>query len=144
MGMNPQGKLYYGYTLGCDDTGWEFEETGEYGRPALPWLDDGDFVDGAERAIKADGVPWVGHFYGDPAPIGVGIVRHGHLDSTVYTLTTFAQGVEWGETEPVDFAALEARRVAEDWDGLLARAVAALGITPKRDKPYFLLAARYG
>lgn len=45
----------------------------------------------------------------------------------------------YGQTEPLDLAALQARAVAEDWDGKLSRLLALLGLTPLAHRPTWQL-----
>lgn len=161
MGMDPEGKLAYGYHLGGDETGWKVEQTtGEYGGLSLDWLSEDEdgygFVDLAERRLRAS-TGFVEIPYREPRPddyyalsnaadaaVGVRIIRCGSPDFPAYVLCTKVYSVEWGDTKLLDLDAL-AREAAEGgWDEKLRRALEVLGITPKQTAPGWLLCAFYG
>ena len=47
-------------------------------------------------------------------------------------------------SQEVDFAALEQARTEGDWDAKLAHAIQALGVTPKQERPKWLLVSYWG
>ena len=154
MGMDPRGRLVYGYALGGDenDEGWLIEEASEYGEWEPDWMGDNDLISAAEKRLlasvgfaetdyKADG--YFDRLQDAKGRLGVEFVSHGG-EYSCWALATYKVTVEWGEVAELDLAALMAARVEGDWDAKLAAAVAALGVTPKQAKPAWLLLAYYG
>lgn len=154
MGMDPEAKLVYGYALGGDEDseGWQIVEAGEYGEWEPDWAGDDDVMDAAEKRLLAS----VGFTETDykidgyhdrkrdaEARLGVKFALHGG-EWSCRALVTHEVSVEWGDTAELDFAELMAARVEGDWDAKLAHAVAALGVTPKQERPAWLLLAAYG
>ncbi|ATY17133.1 hypothetical protein CU254_41900 (plasmid) [Amycolatopsis sp. AA4] len=147
--------LAYGYDLGGDERGWKVEETDDHGHPAIAWHDiDGDkdnFVEEAtgrllaalagftETDQHADG-------YHDrrkaaEKSLDVHIVRHGDPNDTSYALATSSVSVEEGDSMPLNPAELFDPADLELRNRRLAAALAALGITPRQDRPQWLVLA---
>lgn len=154
MGMDPEGRLVYGYALGGDEDGegWQIAEAGEYGEWEPEWQGEDEIIEAAEiRLLASVGLtetPYEADGYHKrkreaEARLGVKFVPHGG-EFSCWTLVTHTIRVEWGEVAELDFAALMAERVEGDWDAKLAHALAALGITPKQERPAWLLLAFYG
>lgn len=154
MGMNTGARLVYGYALGGDEDadGWLIAEASEDGEWEPDWLGDDDVITAAEERLLASvgftetDYEVAGYFdrkRDAEARLGVEFVAHGGEFSCM-ALATHAVRVEWGEVAELDFAALESARTEGDWDAKLARAIAALGVTPKQAKPAWLLLAFYG
>lgn len=154
MGMDPEAKLVYGYALGGDEDsdGWLIAEAGEYGQWEPDWIGDHGVVDAAKKRLLAS----VGFTETDykvdgffdrqreaEARLGVKFATHGG-EHSCRALVTYEVSVEWGEVAVLDFAELMAARVEGDWDAKLAHALAALGVTPKQERPAWLLLAAYG
>lgn len=76
--------------------------------------------------------------------IGVEVSSCGGNEYPSFLLRAYRVSAEWSETVVIDWPALEARRVAEDWDGRLAAALIALGLKPLQDRPQWLLTSAYG
>lgn len=74
---------------------------------------------------------------------GVWFESHCSGDYPMYILATHAVTAHRGHPKTLDFAALEAQRVAEDWDGRLTRALAILEVTPLKPAAW-LLASDWG
>ncbi len=150
MGYSPYGQLSYGYYLGSDEDGWHIAELNEDGDWLPAWIDleedpDEDPTDKLEdRILMAIGFNatirpdyadepayhlWRHTYEAARRTLGVEIGRCGFYDGMQTLLTTFHTSVEWGEFQPLDMAALEARRLAEDWDGKLDRVTDYLGIS---------------
>lgn len=156
MGMSASGILAYGYNLGGGD-GWEIAETGEYGEPALDWFDpeaeDTDFVTEAEKRLLAAAgfteTDWQvdGYFAREraaKAALGVEFESYCSGDYSQYVLATKVITVSWGEVEPIDVTALQCEPVENHWDDRLRAAVSTLGLTPKQEKPAWLLCSYWG
>ena len=154
MGISSDGILVFGYNLGGDESGWEIEQAGEDGEWEPEWVDeDGDVIDGAEkRLLTAAGfteTDWQADGYHErrreaQARVGVELESYCSGDYPMYLLAAHRITVYRGDVKTIDFAALEAQRVSEDWAGKLRRAVEALGITPKQAEPAWLLASYMG
>lgn len=163
MGMSAEAHLAYGYDLG---TGEDFKaaERGEYGEPKLPWLptdEDGDsdyseFGDEVEKRLFASigfTEQWKS---GDPTywdrkkaaeeRIGVELTYSGHDDYSGWVLVAKGseRSVEWSEVMEVDAGELLMPGRLDRWDGKLAEALKALGITPAQDGPKWLVFPSYG
>lgn len=159
MGMRPEGALIYGYALGGTETGWLIKELTEEGDWDVSWApgdgDYGDVLDAVERKLATEVIGFTEpdphpNAYYNPGPNSpewdahiawlrrrndviekhpIKIIPHGY-EFSEHALVTFEVSAEWGEVTPVDLSALEARRVAEDWDALLAKTIKVLDITP--------------
>jgi hypothetical protein len=153
MGSSADGILAYGFNLGGDESGWEVREANEFGGLELDWFDpdedDGDaFTDAAkERLLAAAGfteTDWAAAGYFDrereaELRVGVTFEHHGYED---YILAARRFTVGQGDTKTIDPAALASNLA--DADTKLTAALATLGITPKQEKPAWLLCASYG
>lgn len=168
MGITPSGQLSYGYRLGNDDDGWHIAELTEDGHWLPSWIEPGSGEDPGDelgdRILMAVGFDVTSHpGYDDEAAygtwrktyeaarrtLGVDIESHGYWDGMYLLLTTFHASAAWGQFKVLDMADLEARRVAEDWDGKLDRVTDYLGITVvdgdrKPVRPGWLLTSWYG
>lgn len=154
MGMDPRARLVYGYALGgdADGEGWLIGEAGEYGEWEPDWIGEDDIISAAEKRLmasvgftetdyKADG--YFDRAREAKAQLGVEFVSHGG-EYSCWALAAWKVTVEWGEVAMVDLAALMSERVDGDWDAKLAHAITALGVTPKQERPAWLLLAAYG
>ena len=154
MSTSTDGILVYGYNLGGDDSGWEVTEADEDGEFEPEWADeDGDLITGAEEKLlaaagftetdyRADG--YYDRKRDAEARVGVEMESYCSGDYPMWLLAAHKVVVSRGDVKEIDFAALEAQRVAEDWDAKLQAALAVLGITPKQDAPKWLLASYWG
>lgn len=153
MGMSPTARLVYGYDLGSSDS-WKVHQVGEYGELNLDWLgEDEDFVGAAQKRLLASvgftETDWRVDGYHDRQRaaeklVGAKIVRTGSFEYSGHCLAFNVGRAEWSETDTIDFPALREQAVAEDWDGKLARAMAALGLTTDQAGPQWILTAFYG
>jgi hypothetical protein len=153
MGVSSDGILVFGYNLGGDEGGWQIEEADEYGEFELEWVDeDGDFSEGAEAKLLAVAgfteTDWKVPGYFDrkreaQARVAVALESYCSGDYPMWLLAAH-KVVARGDVKVVDFAALEALRAGQDWEGKLRAALAVLGITPKQDSPKWLLASYMG
>lgn len=152
MGSTATAKLVYGWNLGGAEEGWHLQEVDEDGSWAPTWLpeDDADDPAGHIRTVllRSTGIvngPYPPNQSTDDAwekhrelvkqaeqQLGIHTEPefHGHYDFLQVALVAYAQEADWGVTGFVNFAELEARRVAERWDHHLAEAARVLGITP--------------
>lgn len=156
MGHAPKAQLIYGYDLGGDDDGWAFAEYDQDEcEISLPWFDPTkEFAEEAEKRLLAQiagfteewrqgaGSEFFAREKAAKAQLGVEFEFYGY-EMCGHALSAHREWVEWSATA-VDLAALASRPAAEGWDDKLAAAVAALGITPKQERPGWLLAASYG
>lgn len=163
MGMDPDpdGILVYGYALGGPEEGWKIDGLAKWGSLITPWYrcEDDDFATLADRQLLiahgfTEGYPEeytpgaVDAYYARrkaaERAIGVEVSSCGGNEYPGFLLRTYRVSAEWSETVVIDWPALEARRVAEDWDGKLAAALTALGLKPLQDRPQWLLTSAYG
>lgn len=151
MGYTATAKLVYGWNLGGPEEGWNLQEADAEGNWTYP-EEDGE---GPTEHIQATLLRSTGLVTGPYPPHGssdeewqrhLGLVKqaetqlvvkaepecHGNLDFLQYALVAYTQEADWGQTQVIDFAELEARCVAERWDDHLANAIQVLGITPVR------------
>lgn len=157
MSMTIRAELRYGYNLGGDENGWEFAEVDdEYGTtPTVPWWDeDGESLgEQAEeqlfRAVGFTGADWNAPDYGErrraaAAKIGVELESTGHEGTRVLIV---AKGRKY-HSSPSDVTELDPAAMGaaadEAANEALASAVKVLGITPKQEKPAWLLTCYYG
>jgi len=151
MGQSTNAVLMYGYDLDTAD-GWEIVEAGEWGELNAPWYDEDNDEDltSVEQAVKAlyDAIPDAPEADDDwdrqkavKEHYGVWFEDHCSDAYTMYALVTFENTARRGYPELIDWRALEEQRDREDWDGKLARALGVLGITPKQERPGWLLAS---
>jgi hypothetical protein len=167
MGQSTNGILAYGYDFGDDDPPVAGLDKHESWRPAdfeaAPGSDEYyefDFQDWASRKLlAAAGHPVDGDSeYFDPEDIAKhwGVWFHSYCSGEylMHMLVTHAITARRGDTEDIDFDALERQRVEEDWDGKLAAVLKILGTedlvyrTYEKDgqpqKPRWLLASYWG
>lgn len=149
MSQSTNAMLMYGYDLDAAD-GWKIAEAGEWGELAAPWYDEDSDLDSIEQAVKAlyDAIP-------DAPDVEYGWQRdelvkehygawfEGHCSDsyTMYALVAFEDTARRGHPELIDWRELDEQRNREDWDAKLARALEVLGITPKQERPAWLLAS---
>ncbi|SFQ31746.1 hypothetical protein [Amycolatopsis rubida] len=147
--------LAYGYDLGGDQRGWKVGETDDHGRPVIARHDiDGEedkFVEEATGRLLAALAGFTetdqhaaGYHDRRKAArksLGVHIVMHGDPSDTSYALATSSIAVEEGDSMPLNPAELFDPADLEPWNRRLAAALAALGITPRQDRPHWLVLA---
>ncbi|MER7213170.1 hypothetical protein ABT340_39420 [Streptosporangium sp. NPDC000239] len=159
MGSAPEATLAYGYALGGAD-GWDLVEVDEYDGidPAkVTWYDEDsedDFMGQAEKRLLATLLGFTetdwrvdGYFAREreaKSSLGVKFYGHGYDAGQMYALVTKTITVKWGESKVLDLPTLMAEPAERGWDDKLAAALTALGITPKQERPGWLLCAYYG
>lgn len=152
MGMSADGILAYGYNLGGDNDGWAIEETDEYGGWEPEWSDGEEIAECMTARLLASvgftETNWRAEGYYDrkreaEQKVPELVIYCSH-DYPEFVLAAFSVRVYQGHTQAIDFAALEQRRIEEDWDGRLRQALEVLGVTPKQEQPQWLLASRWG
>lgn len=158
MGQSTDALLVYGYHLGGGD-GWEIEGLGKYGElPALDWYDpeDGDdFQEAVERRLLAQlagftetwdtgGEGFYERERAAKARLGVKIETHCSGSYPMYLLIAKGVTAYRGDIEPIDFAELAAEVRDKGADEKLRAALEALGITPKQERPGWLLCSFWG
>jgi hypothetical protein len=129
MGTYHTAQLVYGVDLGHSEK-FLIEEASEDGSPALPWMS------------KAD--PW-GRIASVRKHFGVQLLEHGWLtegDSRSFVLAAHVIRVDGGDARPVSLMDLIEDSASERYDEKLAEAVRVLGITPKKQPSWLLLATR--
>lgn len=155
MGMSTNAMLAYGYNLGGDDLGWNVQQVDADGLLKVDWpaLDDDGFQEAARQVLLASvgftETDWRADGYFDrqraaEARIGVKIDSHCSGDYPGWFLATRIITVYRGDVSAVDFAALNAQAASENWNGRLAKALEALGLTPTAEHPQWLLASYWG
>ncbi|MGW5130379.1 hypothetical protein [Streptomyces sp. NPDC004135] len=158
MGQSTNAMLVYGYHLGGGDGGWELEGLGEYGElPPLPWYadEDSDFQEAAERHLLAQLAGFTetwhsgseGYFEREraaKAQLGVEFETHCSGSYPMYLLIAKGITAYRGEVEPIDFAALAAEVEQKGADEKLGAALTALGLTPKQQRPGWMLCSYWG
>jgi hypothetical protein len=155
VSTSTDGILAYGYDLGGDE-GIKVVEGGKYGdidELDIPEVDDeheyyGGLADRLllklYRAIPDAPPVEYGWHNLTQAHYGVTLAHHCSADYADWILATVDFSASRGRPETIPIAELEARRVAEDWDGKLAHALSVLGLTPTQEKPAWLLASYWG
>jgi hypothetical protein len=163
MGSSPSAFLAYGYDLGGSDE-WKIHETDEYGGidasnvSTLAWYDT-DAIDGFIEQAKRHLLTAIAGFteeWGDnqdglyfdrkkaaDAQVGVTFERYSYLEYPMFVLAAKVIDVGDDEAKPVDLAELVSHPDRPKWDAALFDAVKTLGITPKQEKPSWLLCAYY-
>jgi hypothetical protein len=155
MGQSTNGMLVYGYNFG-----WEIEEVGEYGEWHPSWLnsdsdedESGDVIEAAGKVLLASvgfaETDWRADGYHDrlraaEAQLGVEFDSYCSGDYPMWCLAAHITTVYRGDVKEIDFGALEKARVDGGWDGKLAAAIQALGVTPKQAQPRWLLVSYWG
>jgi len=149
MGQSTNAMLMYGYDL--DTAGeWKVVEAGEWGELSAAWYDEDSDLDSLEQAVKAlyDAIPGAPGLDSDwdrqeavKEHYGVWFEGHCSDSHTMYALVAFEDTARRGYPELIDWRGLDDRRSREGWDVKLARALEVLGITPKQERPAWLLAS---
>jgi hypothetical protein len=140
MGTSTNGILAYGYDLGDPQDDFDPDD--------FPWYDEDEgFDESAEKALLAahgfTETDWRadGYFERKSAAektIGVELVAHCSGDYPMYLLAAARQTARRGYVEVVD------RTVPDNADERLRWALGVLGITPKAEKPQWLLVSYWG
>lgn len=138
MGTSTNGILAYGYDLGEDWGG-----VNEYDRPEPDWYDDAKgWEESASHALmKAAGVETHSHWISDDELLKATGVCFDTYCSDRYPmrlLVAKTQTCYRGDADPIDLT------LPDNADERLAWALGVLGITPKADKPQWLLASYWG
>jgi hypothetical protein len=161
MGQSTNGMLVYGYNLGGGDGPWEVEGVDEYGEWSPSWLNPdpdnedggGDVIEDAKKVLLASvgftETDWRADGYFDrqrdaEARLGVEFDSYCSGDYPMWLLAAHVITVYRGDVQEVNFAALEQARTEGDWDTKLAHAIQALGVTPKQERPKWLLVSYWG
>lgn len=165
MGTSTDGILAYGFDLDGQD-GWKVvqaqrSDANPYGYLKTSWYDDeaeevvgedGEELDVVELMLKRlcdaiEDAPPVEYKWDREDVVkthyGVWFESHCSNEYPMQILATYAERARRGYPKPLDLAALEAQRQAEDWDGRLARVLAVLDITPLEPAGW-LLASDWG
>ncbi|MER7361887.1 hypothetical protein [Nonomuraea wenchangensis] len=154
MGTSTNAMLAYGYDLGSAD-GWKIREAGEFSEPILDWYDedsDDGFIEQAEaRLLAAHGLTgtWEDDGYYDrkeeaQARAGVEFDSYCHSEYPMWLLATKVITVHRGDSEVLDLPALMAETAENGWDDKLRQACEVLGITPKQERPGWVLVSYWG
>lgn len=157
MGRTIKAELHYGYNLGDDEDGFQFAEVDEeYGiTPTMPWWDeDGDDLaeQGKEQLLRTAGFSYDGphddayydRYRAAMANLGVTFERTGYEGGMTLLVAAGREYTAYtGDHTEIDPAAMNTAADAAA-DEALATALQALGITPKQDKPAWLLTCYYG
>lgn len=156
MGSSAEANLAYGYDLG-DDEDFKCAERGEYDGPEVPWLDDDDddFVEAAGKRLlesvgftetdrRADG--YYDRKRAAEAALGVEATRSGAdgFHGWILIAAGSKRSVEWAETMTLDPGQMLVEPGTKGWDGKLAAALTALGLTPTQNGPRWLVFPFYG
>lgn len=162
MGTSTNAMLVYGYNLGAGDGEWEIAEVDGYGSPKLDWYgtneDDEDDEDegftelAMKRLLTAAGFTETdykvaGYFDRQKAAekqVGVEFDSYCSGDYPMWVLAARIITVRRGDCGVIDFAELTAEAEAGDYDTKLANAIQVLGITPKQERPRWLLVSYWG
>lgn len=159
MGNDASGILAYGYSLGGGESEWKIAEVGEYGewRPAWLSITDEDLEPDMIEEMTARLLASIGFTESDwsvdgfftrkreaEARLGLEVITHCSGDYPNYALVAHKIEAEWGDAKPIPIAELEDQRVRSDWDEKLRAALELLGITPKQERPEWLLLAYWG
>lgn len=156
MGQSTNAVLAYGYDLGSDED-WKMLEIDEDGVPTLAWYeadnDDDDFVEQAKKHLLAaagfieadwDAEDWSERHKAAEARVGVEFETYCHGEYPMYVLATKVITAYRGDSKVLDLAALMAEPTEHGWDDKLAAALTVLGITPKQEKPGWVLCSYWG
>lgn len=159
MGNAASGILAYGFDLGSDESEWLVEEVDEYGGldvARFAWFnqdDDDDFVTQAgDHLLAASGfteTDWESEGYFERERVAkdaVGVVFESHCsgDYPIYVLAAHVITVYQGHVKELNLAELAKDAAAGDWDRKLRGALQVLGLTPKQEKPAWLLCSYWG
>ncbi|GAA3417647.1 hypothetical protein [Streptosporangium vulgare] len=156
MGQSTNAVLAYGYDLGRDED-WKMLEIDEDGVPTPSWYDDDndedDFVEQAKNHLLAnagfaeadwDAEDWSERHDAATARVDVEFKTYCHGEYPMYVLATKAITVRRGYSKVLDLAALAADPIEHGWDDKLTAALTVLGITPKQEKPGWVLCSYWG
>jgi hypothetical protein len=150
----------YGYHLGGDEDGWLIEGADEYGEfdlNQLDWYSEEDgFIESVERRLlevvagftetdwRADGYPE--RKAAADATVGVEMESHCSGDYPMYVLAAKVITAYRGDAKVVELPDLvdRSRPGVESWNDKLTAALDALGITPKQQRPEWLLCSYWG
>jgi hypothetical protein len=155
MGCHATGILAYGYDLGGGSQEWKVAEITGDNQSTLDWFlvdeDADDFRDQAEACLVdrlgdfTDTDPAAQDYYQNYAralvDVGITVDTHGDDDDPSYVLAAHLSSASSTLPQELSLDRLEQRRTTEDWDGKLADALTALGLTPAQDRPRWLLLA---
>jgi hypothetical protein len=162
MSTSTNAMLMYGYNLGSEEQGWEIQELDQYGGidySRVEWLahdeeaeelDFREMID--ERLLASVGfteTDWKVDGYYDRqraarARLGVTLEDHCSGDYPMWVLSACTITARRGWVETVSFADLAQRVVDEAMGDKLAAAIKALGMTPKQERPAWLLCSYWG
>ncbi|WP_328934170.1 MULTISPECIES: hypothetical protein [unclassified Streptomyces] len=158
MGQSTDALLVYGYHLGGGDGGWELQGLGEYDElPELPWYneDSEDFQGDAEQLLLAQLAGFTetwesggeGYFARErEAKARLGVTFETHCSGSYPGYLLIAKGItaHRGDVESIDFAELTAEVQQADADAKLRAALEVLGLTPKQERPGWMLCSFWG
>lgn len=159
MGVASDGILTYGIKLGSSEDGWAIAEVDEWGQWEPDWYNEEDdeaeegLIEAASQKLLAangfaeDFAVSDGYFERKrqaEARVGIDFKLYCHFEYPMYVLSAHSITANRGDAIEIDWAALEQRRVAEDWDGKLRAACEVLGITPTQEQPKWLLVSLMG
>ncbi|MCX5066930.1 hypothetical protein OOJ91_13845 [Micromonospora lupini] len=166
MGTSTNGILAYGYHFGSEDSllirEAQESDTNPDGYFVNSWYDyrttmtvDYEKVDGALDPIEAmtkrlyDSIPDAPPAEDDwdranvvKGRLGVWFEAHCSGDYPMYVLTTKVLTAHRGDADVVPISDLRQRQ--DEWDGLLARALQLLDVTPTQARPEWLLCSYWG
>lgn len=156
MGQSTNAILAYGYNVGGGESEWNIEEADEDGDWTPPWVDpddENDLITAAETTLLAAAgfteTDWRADGYYErkeaaEAQVGVEFESHCSGDYPMWLLVAHTTTVYRGDVKEIDFAALEATRIEQDWDAKLRNAADVLGMTPKQESPRWMLVSYWG
>jgi hypothetical protein len=162
MGQSTNAVLAYGYDLGGDEGEWKIQETGEYDEidaDKVTWYDDESddgFREQAERRLLAEIAgfteTWETRTDDDyfkrereaEARLGIEFESYCSGDYPMYVLATKVITVHRGSSKVLDLPALMAEPAEHGWDDKLRAACEVLGITPKQERPGWVLVSYWG
>lgn len=162
MSTSTNAMLMYGYHLGSDEQ-WEIQEVDEYGSidyGRIEWLADVDteveeidFREMVEERLLASvgftETDWRAEGYYDrkkaaEARLGVTLEDHCSGECPMWVLSACTITAYRGDMKSISFTELAERVMDEGMDAKLAAAVTALGMTPKQERPAWLLCSYWG
>jgi hypothetical protein len=146
--------LVYGYHLGGGDSEWLINEVDEYGAPLpLAWLPDYDLPELAmDHLLAAAGFTETDYkaagFFDRKQTaedqVGVKFESHCSGDYPMWILAAKTYTASRGDADPLDLAELAQDPERNGWDEKLRHACEVLGITPKQERPCWLLCSYWG
>lgn len=154
MGMTIKAELHYGYEIYDADSGWLITEAGEFGEFEPAWWDeDGDGLGEQimEQLVRAAGFTetsgaddyWSRRWEVE-RDLPVEVEHSGYEGRQLLLVVKDREfSADAGEAEVIDPAVMSAQ-ADEAANALLADALRTLGITPKQEKPAWLLTCYYG